>query len=108
MDLIQFAIENVLVIVIMMSLFLISAAIGFAGLVIGLYRTEVNKGSLYHFALFYLEKEKELWVAHHRDGIAVTVGLLIFGHAGLILGPMFAVSKAKKVEKLPVIDRRNV
>ncbi len=104
----QFIIEHTLVLLVTMSAFLFSAVAGFVGLVIGLYRTEVGQWSLYHFILFYLEKERELWVAHHSDGLAVTVGLLIFGHAGLVLGPMFAVSKAKKVEKLPVVDRRKV
>lgn len=108
MQFIQFATENILILIIMASGLLFSAIIGFLGLVIGIYRTEVGQWSLYHFALFYLEKEKELWVAHHRDGLAVTVGLLVFGHAGLVLGPMFAISKAKKVETLPVIDRRKV
>lgn len=108
MQFVQFIIENVLVLVIVASTFTVSAIVGFLGLVVGQYRTDVGRWSLYHFAIFYLEKEKELWMAHHRDGIAVTVVLLIFGHAGFVLGPLLAISGAKKIEPLPVVDRRKV
>lgn len=106
----QFIIEHTLILLVTMSMFLWSAYVGFIGMTIGHYRGDglVKYPLLPNFIPYYLEKEKELWETYKRDDKSVLVALLFFGTVGFILGPMFAVSKAKKVEKLPVIDRRKV
>lgn len=110
MHFVQFIVENILILIVTMSLFLWSAYVGFVGIAFGHFRSEneVTPDTLRHFIPYYQKMEKGAWGAYIRGDDSVLVALLLFGTFGFILGPMFAVSKAKKVEKLPVIDRRKV
>lgn len=106
MEFIRIVVENALFLLVMAAFFLFSSCAGFLGMVVGHYRSEDQPRK--PFREYYLAKERELWVAHHKEGVTITVALIVFGHVGIVLGLLFAIGKAKKVVELPVIDRRKV
>lgn len=107
----EFLIINTLSVIILLSVFLISAYIGYVAMTIGHYRgdkaLETDTSKHFRFISYYKEKEAEFWEGWKNCSLGCLFGVLIFGHLSILLVFFFGLAKAKKVTPTRTITTKS-